>query len=218
VKTDKSAGTRSVSTLTPAQLARKRANDREAQRAIRARTKEHIERLEAELDELRSERQRDQTVQELLRRNKMLEQELKSLRESMGITFHSSPPYSTPGALDSPRTSPYPPGDFATTTSAPSMPDYASAYVPFANPNNCENWAAAVSASAGSNVSSPVSSAADEYAPGPAYLPTSAPNPMVQSPATAMRAPHDSIKMEYEDGNGMYKSHLRKQTQWNAER
>ncbi|KAF2859348.1 hypothetical protein K470DRAFT_265345 [Piedraia hortae CBS 480.64] len=40
------AGTRSVSTLTPAQLERKRANDREAQRAIRQRTKDHIENLE----------------------------------------------------------------------------------------------------------------------------------------------------------------------------
>ncbi|KFH40378.1 hypothetical protein ACRE_089600 [Hapsidospora chrysogenum ATCC 11550] len=210
-RVSKRKGTRSVSTLTPAQLARKRANDREAQRAIRARTKEHIERLEAELDELRSERQRDQTVQELLLRNKMLEQELKSLRESMGISFHSSSPYSTPGALDSPRTSPYPAGDFATTTaaaatttttSAPPMPGYTSAYVPFANPSDCESWAAAVSASAGSNVSSPVSSAADDYAPGPSYLPTSALGPMVQSPAAnAMRGPHDGVKMEYDDGN-----------------
>lgn len=42
-------GSRSVSTLTPAQLSRKRANDREAQRAIRARTKENTERLEREV-------------------------------------------------------------------------------------------------------------------------------------------------------------------------
>ncbi|KAH7169631.1 uncharacterized protein B0J16DRAFT_49229, partial [Fusarium flagelliforme] len=46
--------TRRVSTLTPEQLARKRANDREAQRTIRIRTKEHIERLERELAELKS--------------------------------------------------------------------------------------------------------------------------------------------------------------------
>ena len=83
-------GTRSVSTLTPAQLARKRANDREAQRAIRARTKEHIERLESELDELRGMQNRDQTVQELLRRNRALEDELSRLRESMGVP-NSSP-------------------------------------------------------------------------------------------------------------------------------
>ncbi|KAH7235316.1 hypothetical protein BKA59DRAFT_495917 [Fusarium tricinctum] len=46
--------TRRVSTLTPKQLARKRANDREAQRAIRIHTKEYIERLERELAELKS--------------------------------------------------------------------------------------------------------------------------------------------------------------------
>lgn len=198
-----STGTRSVSTLTAAQLTRKRANDREAQRAIRARTKEHIERLEAELDELRSSRQRDQTVQELLRRNKMLEEELNTLRESMGIAFNNSSSYSTPGAINSPRTSPYPSGDFASAATAP-LPDYASGYVPFASPNNCETWAATASTSVPSNVSSPCSSATDEYGAGPAYLPTSAPNPMVQSPATTSLRTHEDIKMEYEDGNGMW--------------
>jgi serine phosphatase RsbU (regulator of sigma subunit) len=91
-KVSKRKGTRSVSTLTPAQLARKRANDREAQRAIRARTKEHIERLESEIDELRGMQNRDQAVQELLRRNRALEDELNRLRESMGLP--SSSPYS----------------------------------------------------------------------------------------------------------------------------
>lgn len=89
-------GTRSVSTLTPSQLARKRANDREAQRAIRARTKEHIERLERELEDLKSKQSRDETVQDLLKRNKALEKELRSLRETMGIQA-SQHPYSTPG-------------------------------------------------------------------------------------------------------------------------
>lgn len=85
-----------MSTLTPSQLARKRANDREAQRAIRARTKEHIERLEKELDELRGQHSRDQTVQELLRRNQALEEELRRLKETMGVPLNTSP-YSTPG-------------------------------------------------------------------------------------------------------------------------
>ncbi|KAG5981364.1 hypothetical protein E4U54_006656 [Claviceps lovelessii] len=91
----KRKGTRSVSTLTPSQLARKRANDREAQRAIRARTKEHIERLEHELEELRSNHGRDKTVQDLIRRNKALEEELRQLKESMGVAINSSP-YSAP--------------------------------------------------------------------------------------------------------------------------
>ncbi|KAK3937411.1 hypothetical protein QBC46DRAFT_411179 [Diplogelasinospora grovesii] len=81
----KRKGTRSVSTLTPVQLARKRANDREAQRAIRARTKEHIERLEREVQELRSAPNRQQPIdraqqgeyQLLLRKNRELERQLK---------------------------------------------------------------------------------------------------------------------------------------------
>ena len=74
-----------MSTLTPSQLARKRANDREAQRAIRARTKEHIENLEREIDELKSQQSRDQAVQDLLGRNKALEEEVRRLRETLGI-------------------------------------------------------------------------------------------------------------------------------------
>ena len=59
-------------------------------------TKEHIERLEAELDELRRQQDRDETVRELLRRNKLLEKELRRLRESMPPSITSSP-YSAPG-------------------------------------------------------------------------------------------------------------------------
>ncbi|KAH7303044.1 hypothetical protein B0I35DRAFT_402967 [Stachybotrys elegans] len=47
-------GTRSVSSLSPAQLERKRANDREAQRAIRQRTRVHIEKLEADVESLKA--------------------------------------------------------------------------------------------------------------------------------------------------------------------
>lgn len=82
--------------MTPAQLARKRANDREAQRAIRARTKEHIENLERELEELRSVSSRDDTVQDLLRRNRALEDELHRLRESMGIASNAPRNYYQP--------------------------------------------------------------------------------------------------------------------------
>ena len=46
--------------MTPAQLARKRANDREAHRAIRARTRERLERLEQEVEELKTQQGRDQ--------------------------------------------------------------------------------------------------------------------------------------------------------------
>ncbi|ERF69856.1 hypothetical protein EPUS_05398 [Endocarpon pusillum Z07020] len=49
---------RSVSSLSAKQLERKRANDREAQRLIRQRTKDRIDGLEQEISELRSENER----------------------------------------------------------------------------------------------------------------------------------------------------------------
>ncbi|KAI0536884.1 hypothetical protein GGR58DRAFT_473643 [Xylaria digitata] len=49
-------GSRGVANLTPEQLAKKRANDREAQRAIRERTKNQIEALESRIRELTAER------------------------------------------------------------------------------------------------------------------------------------------------------------------
>jgi len=201
-KGTKRKGTRSVSTLTPSQLARKRANDREAQRAIRARTKEHIDRLERELEDLKSKQSRDQTVQELLRRNKALEDELSRLKENMGVSMTSSP-YSTPvyddslstgsGAIPSPRASPFPSGDYC------SLPDYSQQYVPL--PNNCESWANTVPVP--SNVSSPSSSAnTDDYGAG--YIPTSVPTSMLPSNNTSSSSisavgGHKDIKMEYED-------------------
>ncbi|KAI9896013.1 hypothetical protein N3K66_009082 [Trichothecium roseum] len=140
-KVSKRKGTRSVSTLTPAQLARKRANDREAQRAIRSRTKEHIERLESELDELRSQKDGNETVRELLRKNKLLEEELCRLKESMSssITFssHSTPSYddtlnNSIGVIPSTLSLPFLSGGF----SAGFLPDYALNYMPISTPNS----------------------------------------------------------------------------------
>jgi len=56
-------GSRGVANLTPEQLAKKRANDREAQRAIRERTRNTIESLERRIRELESQ----QPYQELQR-------------------------------------------------------------------------------------------------------------------------------------------------------
>lgn len=47
-----SVSTRGVANLTPEQLAKKRANDREAQRAIRERTRSNIETLQRRIAEL----------------------------------------------------------------------------------------------------------------------------------------------------------------------
>lgn len=78
------AGTRSVSTLSAAQLERKRANDREAQRAIRQRTKEHIEQLERRIVELSAGNEATEQLVVTLKRNKVLEDENALLRARLG--------------------------------------------------------------------------------------------------------------------------------------
>ncbi|KAI9724665.1 MAG: hypothetical protein M1828_003534 [Chrysothrix sp. TS-e1954] len=70
------AGTRSV-------LERKRANDREAQRAIRQRTKEHIDKLERRIAELSSGDGSNDQLLEALKRIKELEEENSGLRASL---------------------------------------------------------------------------------------------------------------------------------------
>lgn len=80
------AGTRSVTTLTAAQLERKRANDREAQRAIRQRTKDHIESLERRISELTSNTD-NQRLLEVISRNEQLEQENAILRDRLTHTM-----------------------------------------------------------------------------------------------------------------------------------
>jgi hypothetical protein len=66
--------------LTPEQLARKRANDREAQRSIRQRTKNHIEELERRIQDLSAEND-EKNIEVLQRRNSELEGELRHLKE-----------------------------------------------------------------------------------------------------------------------------------------
>ncbi|EME82869.1 uncharacterized protein MYCFIDRAFT_135925 [Pseudocercospora fijiensis CIRAD86] len=78
------AGTRSVTTLSAAQLERKRANDREAQRAIRQRTKDHIDHLERTVNDLRgSQEQSEKIVHATQQRNRELEDENAYLRSKL---------------------------------------------------------------------------------------------------------------------------------------
>jgi len=72
-------GSRGVANLTPEQLAKKRANDREAQRAIRERTKNTIEGLEARIRELESSQPYQELQRALADRDRAL-QECESLR------------------------------------------------------------------------------------------------------------------------------------------
>ncbi|CAG8924038.1 unnamed protein product [Penicillium salamii] len=81
------SGTRKVSTLSTEQLERKRANDREAQRSIRQRTKEHIEQLEAQVTTFQSQieemRLRTERFDEVMRRNAILEDEMNRLKQQI---------------------------------------------------------------------------------------------------------------------------------------
>ncbi|TPX12194.1 uncharacterized protein E0L32_007080 [Thyridium curvatum] len=171
-KTTKRKGTRSVSTLTPTQLARKRANDREAQRAIRARTKEHIEKLERELEELKSggAQSRDDVVNNLLKKNRALEKEIQFLSDKLRevgagmpptTSQHYPPPENMAGAPSSgvsSRASSFGQnsGDFSNGVS----------YIPTSEPR--EPWSAVLPVSVPSTVSSPSSTGNDEYR----YIPT----------------------------------------------
>lgn len=77
-----------MSTLSTAQLSRKRANDREAQRAIRQRTKEHIESLEQRIAELSVKREDASSrpgLEEALRRNADLERDLSLVKKELAL-------------------------------------------------------------------------------------------------------------------------------------
>ena len=84
------AGARSVNKLSQAQLARKRQNDREAQRAIRQRTRDQIETLARQVRELSDPgNQRrlawkiEQRNREIQQRNRELEEEIVMLKEKI---------------------------------------------------------------------------------------------------------------------------------------
>lgn len=84
-------GKRSVTHLSKAQLARKRANDREAQRNIRQRTKEHIENLERKVKELEGGG-RSSSMERVLRRNQELEGVVERLKEQLAQRMMTMPP------------------------------------------------------------------------------------------------------------------------------
>ncbi|KAK5008343.1 hypothetical protein LTR28_004108 [Elasticomyces elasticus] len=73
---------RGVANLTPEQLAKKRANDREAQRAIRERTRNQIESLEKRIKELESQ-QPFQELQNVMRQRDAVQAENEDLRRRL---------------------------------------------------------------------------------------------------------------------------------------
>ncbi|KAJ5082424.1 hypothetical protein N7532_011467 [Penicillium argentinense] len=76
-----STSSRGVANLTPDQLAKKRANDRQAQRAIRERTKTHIEALEQQVRDLASQKP-VLDLQAAMQHNERIRSENRELRQS----------------------------------------------------------------------------------------------------------------------------------------
>lgn len=77
-----SSGSRGVANLTPDQLAKKRANDREAQRAIRERTKTQIDGLERRIQDLTSQ-QPYQELQHAIRQKEQVEAENEEIKKRL---------------------------------------------------------------------------------------------------------------------------------------
>ncbi|KAL8721852.1 MAG: hypothetical protein Q9225_001566 [Loekoesia sp. 1 TL-2023] len=77
---------RGVANLTPEQLEKKRANDREAQRAIRERNKIHIETLEKKIREL-SNQQPQQELQTVRRQKQLVESENVNIKKKLSAAL-----------------------------------------------------------------------------------------------------------------------------------
>ncbi|RYP49229.1 hypothetical protein DL768_005003 [Monosporascus sp. mg162] len=205
----KRKGTRSVSTLSPQQLARKRANDREAQRAIRQRTKEHIESLERQVEEFRSGQSREALIQDLLMKNKALEEEIRRLKEAFGLHRGSSGNlYQTAFQGTCSRTPP----------SIPSVPEYqgphgsAGLHYSYMNESGDAWPQTGVTCPVPSTVSRPSSRDTDDYGPNYVATATSMPSSVldrsnltpamssISSPATVSvsnRGGYEDVKNEF---------------------
>ncbi|KAG0648138.1 hypothetical protein D0Z07_5843 [Hyphodiscus hymeniophilus] len=121
-----STSSRGVANLTPDQLAKKRANDREAQRAIRERTKTQIENLEKRIRELTAQ-QPYQELQHVLRQKELVEAENADIKKRLATVLSLIEPILGQHAL---QAAPY----AASTAPSPYIPDLARPS-PFSNPN-----------------------------------------------------------------------------------
>ncbi|KAF2734487.1 hypothetical protein EJ04DRAFT_512468 [Polyplosphaeria fusca] len=120
------ASSRGVANLTPEQLARKRANDREAQRAIRERTKNHIDRLNLRIQELESQ-QPYHDLQVVLREKEAVQAENADIRKRLeSVVAIIKPILRAAGGLDelaaAAERSPLPIGPQRDSTSHPHDP------------------------------------------------------------------------------------------------
>ncbi len=71
-----------MANLTPEQLAKKRANDREAQRAIRERTKGQMEHLEKRIKEL-TDQKPYQELQDVIRLKELVEAQNEDIKRRL---------------------------------------------------------------------------------------------------------------------------------------
>ncbi|KAL9005359.1 MAG: hypothetical protein Q9188_001875, partial [Gyalolechia gomerana] len=85
-RTSTTTSSRGVANLTPEQLAKKRANDREAQRAIRERTKTQIETLEKQVRDLRNQ-QPQQELQTVLKQKQLAEAENVQIKKQLSAAL-----------------------------------------------------------------------------------------------------------------------------------
>ena len=86
-RTSGAPSSRGVANLTAEQLARKRANDREAQRAIRERTKNQIETLQGRINELENQ-QPYHELQIALRQKEAVERENEDIRRRLASVWN----------------------------------------------------------------------------------------------------------------------------------
>lgn len=100
------SGSRGVANLTPEQLAKKRANDREAQRAIRERTKGQIETLERKIQELTSQ-QPYQDLQHVIRQKELVEAENEDIKRKLSQVLSIIQPLL--GEIGTPAVGTFPP-------------------------------------------------------------------------------------------------------------
>ncbi|KAL9600217.1 MAG: hypothetical protein Q9219_003360 [cf. Caloplaca sp. 3 TL-2023] len=124
------SSSRGVANLTPEQLEKKRANDREAQRAIRERTRTHIEALEKRIRDL-SNQQPHQELQTVLKQKQLVEAENLHIKKKLSAALSLLQPLigiQGGGALGSPQS-------FQDVSIAPStMSPQAVTSVPHSHP------------------------------------------------------------------------------------
>ncbi|KAL1956366.1 hypothetical protein VTO42DRAFT_7349 [Malbranchea cinnamomea] len=172
-KRKSNSGSRGVANLTPEQLAKKRANDREAQRAIRKRTKARIEELEKRVRELES-RPLYQELQEALRQKDAVLSENEELRRKLSSVIEIiQPVLNSPGASASVRS-----GGFSGNGSNPRSDNHSlGPHLPPspASHSDLSNGASSNPASFDQPLRASASLESASYAGSPASLDTSCP-------------------------------------------